>query len=479
MEFVETSKGGLKLCLEGHQYTKKKETNVRIWWQCVRRTRGCRGSLSTDLARDDPRAGQVHDHEGDNDGVEIAKVRQNMKRRAAETRDKPCQILVEATAACNVAVRARLPDAESCKRSLRNQRPKQPAPQHIEEMGEIPVDLQTTTTGRPFIIYDNGPFRHDRILAFATEQGIAELARADQWFMDGNFSMAPGVFTQIYFIRIQVGTTTITPVYALLTNKRQQTYEELFRAVLAKADDLNFNLNLRRVVTDFEDAVLRAVASVFGRDIRSSGCFYHLTQSTWRRIQELGLTNVYRESEEFKLFVGMMDGLAFLPLDDIPAGMRVLRNLVPDGAEDLLDYFDATYVSGRFRPRQDGNALLLRRAPPMFPAVLWNQHNATVNGDPRTNNICESFNQRFKQLVGHYHPDVWRCIQWFRLEESSDYTILAQNAVGEAPTKRVRQDYIRMQERLRTLCLDRANNRKTVEEFLRGVGHNIRLEARY
>ena len=49
----------------------------------------------------------------------------------------------------------------------------------------------------------------------------------------------------------------------------------------------------------------------------------------------------------------MLDGLAFLPLNDILDGMPFLRTNLPQDppeAEDLLAYFDRTYVSGQYRP---------------------------------------------------------------------------------------------------------------------------------
>jgi len=50
----------------------------------------------------------------------------------------------------------------------------------------------------------------------------------------------------------------------------------------------------------------------------------------------------------------MVDGLAFLPVADVAAGMRHLQQCVPAGdANDrlmaLLTYFDVTYVSGTAR----------------------------------------------------------------------------------------------------------------------------------
>ena len=66
------------------------------------------------------------------------------------------------------------------------------------------------------------------------------------------------------------------------------------------------------------------------------------------------------------------------------------RQLV--GRQDI-DYFDSTYISGRLRQQNPAQnqavRLVLRRSPPMFPPAIWNVHDATVNGDARTNNMSE------------------------------------------------------------------------------------------
>ena len=80
---------------------------------------------------------------------------------------------------------------------------------------------------------------------------------------------------------------------------------------------------------DFEQAVINAMQSSFGPHVNIHGCFYHLAQSTWRKIQSLGLVQRYREEDDVKLFCGMMDGLAFLPEDDVPDGMAYLRDNIP------------------------------------------------------------------------------------------------------------------------------------------------------
>ena len=98
---------------------------------------------------------------------------------------------------------------------------------------------------------------------------------------------------------------------------------------------------------------------------------------------------------------------------------------------------------------------------------------ATLLYDPRNNNLCEGWNNKFYNLVGHPHPSIWRAITWMQKEQESVSTILEQDASGQRHRRKVRMCYIKMQERLRNLCLDRQLREKTIEEFLRGISWNI------
>ena len=141
----------------------------------------------------------------------------------------------------------------------------------------------------------------------------------------------------------------------------------------------------------------------------------------------------------------MLYGLAFLPVDDVPAGMAHLRTLVPNGADPLIDYFDATYVTGRYRQARgqvNGNAIRMRRVPPPFSPASWNVHQVTVDGGQRTNNVCEGWNNKFAHLVGHQHPSVWKCIKAFQFAHEATDTLLQQAATGQPPGKRIRRGYV-------------------------------------
>ena len=112
----------------------------------------------------------------------------------------------------------------------------------------------------------------------------------------------------------------------------------------------------------------------------------------------------------------------------------------------------------------------MRRIQPLFPPHLWNVHEATLNDEPRTNNLCEAWNNRFSNLVGHNHPSVWKLIEALKKDECSVSFTILQDARGQPPMKRVRTVYVELQQRLKTLCQARASGTKTVEEFLRGQG---------
>ena len=363
-------------------------------------------------------------------------------------------------------------------RTRRKERPAVP-----ETVADIVIDGDYVNTigddPASFLIYDNGQDADSRIIVFASNADLRIMAEANIWYMDGNYAMAPRGFLQLYVIRATVGNVTVSVAYALLQNKTQDAYEELFQAILTKCEAMDLFPDPTLVLVDFEKAVINALKETFGPTLEVKGCFYHLTQATWRKIQELGLTQLYKGSEEFKTFCGMLDGLAFLPTDDLEEGLAYLREIQPDGAEPLLEYFAVNYVEGTFRRIRSrrGAGIRIRRKPAQYPPQLWNVHEATINNEPRTNNQCEAWNNRFRFIVGFQHPDIWTLIEAIQKEERSVRAVTAHDAIGNPPPKRCRRESKELQRRLRTLCLDRSENRRDVRQTLRGIAHNIRWKS--
>jgi len=327
------------------------------------------------------------------------------------------------------------------------------------------------TTGEPnherFLLYDNNNESNERIIIFATDECLRYLAEADEWYMDGNFTLAPTFFQQLYVIRVQVRGIFITTIFCLLQNKSQKTYENVFNIILEKCADINLNPCPNVLNIDFEKAVINAAKNILGHHIKIQGCFYHLCQSTHRKIQSLGLEKHYRENEFFSTFCRMLDGLAFLPINDVPRGLIYLKTIMPQEANELMEYFDSTYIGGRII-KNNTRSNVIRRTPAAFPPSVWNVHEVTLNDGQRTNNQTEGWNHRFSKLVNRSHPSIWLLIEKMRLELGVDEVKIGQRDIGQ-PLAKKKKMYIGMQEKLKKICEEYKNNERSIENFLKCI----------
>ena len=432
-----------------------------------------------------PRSFVAHNHNPDVDAIEVATLKATLKERAVVGDVQPARLLAGALLNASDAAKDRV-KMQTARRSIRRFKQGMVPPEPATRRQLDFVGPWTTTGGddpKPFLRHDSGQNARDRVVVFATDDSLRVLCRANTWYMDGNFSLAPPVFDQLYVIRAPLGTTCISCVYALLPGKTEAVYTQMLEAVTDACTALGFTADPTTVVTDFEMAAMHAVTAVFGQQVHVQGCFFHLCQSTWRHVQDLGLTALYNADDVAKHFVGMLDGLALLPLADVPAGMAHLRANTPQHLDDVINYFDATYVTGRHRVVQPPAANVaaplpparIRRQPPLFAPDVWNVHVATVTGADRTNNMCETWNSAFQRLVGHQHPGVWTLLRCLRKDAALVSTLIVQESRGMPPRKRQKRVYIDLQARLKYLCDARAAGTKTVEEMLDGVGHLIRF----
>ena len=166
-------------------------------------------------------------------------------------------------------VREKFGRIETCKRDLWHQKQRllPPEPAQVADL-VIPDDWKTTEVAHAqrFLLHDNEGGQQ-RMLIFATDEQLRALANATVWHMDRTFSCCPRLFLQLYTIRVPLE-SSVTCVYAFLPNKRQATYEAFLQAITEECLNRNIPVVPSRVVTDFETAVINAVTSVLGQQVR-------------------------------------------------------------------------------------------------------------------------------------------------------------------------------------------------------------------
>ena len=155
---------------------------------------------------------------------------------------------------------------------------------------------------------------------FATLPALDLLEQADDWFCDRTFSTAPNVFYQVYTIHGTVEGYHIPLVYALLPDKKEETYQKLFNLLPQ---------GCKRITIDFEVAVRNALTKL-SENNQIQFCFFHLGQNLWRHVQSTGKASDYTNNLQFREHVRMLLCTAFLPVDDVALGFEKLQESAPE-----------------------------------------------------------------------------------------------------------------------------------------------------
>ncbi|XP_057336362.1 uncharacterized protein LOC130674924 [Microplitis mediator] len=403
-----------------------------------------------------------------------------MKKKAQKDSSKPASIYSAACSSLSCPCKRKIPMEESAKRTLRNVKnknhPKQPDFLHELVIDGSWLNIPRACENRDsrFLLEDNNDTGNGRIIIFATDGFFEYLGAASEWFMDGNFKLAPSLFQQLYVIRVKVEEIFVTAAYILLEKKTRFIYEEMFNIIQRHCLQRNINLVPTVIHVDFERAVIKAIQNVFDHEVCIRGCFYHLCQSTYRHISSLGLKNEYLTNEKFNEFCAKVDSLAYLPLKDVKAGMSHLKEIVPPMAESLLKYFDETYVNGTRIKHKKTNRPLTRILP-LFPPEIWNVFETALEGGEGTNNIVEGWNNRFKHIVGLHHPSIWLLIDKMRSEVATDQVKLAQQTTGRVQRKKKSSLVQIRQDRLKIICNNYAmNSSPDIPSHLMSISNVIR-----
>ena len=233
LQFIMVPNAGRKLIFENYMFVKQKElADGVISWECSKRrnVHSCRAKVRT---RNDIFLGRTNDHTCSDvpnlADAAVLKVRIAMTTHAQTSDDRTQAVIGANTQNLSEEERANLPDIETMRRSIRRTREgdNPPAPPEVNRGFVIPPEYQNMENGDPSLRFDNND-PNDRILIFGTDDSLGFLANADDWYMDGTFTVAPPQFNQLYTVHGLSGDHHVVGCYALLPNKKQSNIRRTF-----------------------------------------------------------------------------------------------------------------------------------------------------------------------------------------------------------------------------------------------------------
>jgi hypothetical protein len=274
-------------------------------------------------------------------------------------------------------------------------------------------------------------YNNNRIVVFCSTENRKIMKDIDEFFIDGTFQSCPDPFTQLVSIHGDISksaseTHVIPLVYALMTNKSQESYMALFQMIKSEIRNwspIKFHL-------DFEIATANALLAIFP-EIKLKKCYYHLTKSIWKKSKELKMN-----SKHERRVVGLFTALALLPMDHMSNGIKYIKDESPNTSKIMLfeKYMRQTWLKN--------DEFILQ----------WN-----VFGERhRTNNVIESWHSRLnKDMKKRLPKSILRLLN-----------ILVERENQESETTERRKEFIRQDDIIMNNQLQLVHGEITVGHFL-------------
>ena len=319
-----------------------------------------------------------------------------------------------------------------------------------KEAGVSNLVLHTTTqSGEEFLRYNE-----DGMMIFAANSDLQLLANADHIFGDGTFKITPYGFTQQYTLHAYHDGITYPCVYALLPGMSEEVYDRfLGQLINLLPPTLGKPIS---IMTDFELAAMNSFSRHFPW-AEISGCYFHLGQAVWRKVQNENLTEKYLQDPEFALRVRKFLALAFVPPRQVHRFFGLLlvdENARGDGyLNEFIRYFQGTWIGYQAPNGFETEA--------RFPYHTWNMYERVKEGLPRTNNAIEGWHCGFALNIQN-HPNLETLVDKYHTEQNRNRLRRTQQDMGRV-SARTRRKYVIYNNRLTGL----------IDKFDRGVLDNL------
>jgi hypothetical protein len=407
--FMKSQKGKDLLVVDEYTFSYDKKYNGSVYWRCT--VSVCKRRAITRDGNFEKFNKEEHSHAPDTKNMISRTTTNALKRKVDEEPTRPAkqiynQVLQEiqhelAENFDEVAVGLKTFDsvATIIYRQKRRHFPHQS--RHRKDIF-INGEFAVTKNGDQFLLAEEG--EEEKILVFGTVAFLQKLCNADYVYMDGTFKVVPNLFLQLYTLHGLHNGEMIPYIYALLPNKNQEIYRRLFRLLQDKAAENNLIFNPRNFQIDFEFPVVQSLRVIFP-NAAVHGCLFHFTQCIWRKVQNLGLTKLFRDNREVRRTIRRVAALPFLRLEDIDDAWLTICAEKPDfsALEQFMDYVVFTWIGDD----EENTA--------KFSREMWNHHN---NFGPRTTNHIEGWHYCLNRAIGKSHPNLFEFINSIKEQQA-------------------------------------------------------------
>ncbi|CAF0834509.1 unnamed protein product [Rotaria sordida] len=424
-----TTKQKPRLDYNGYSYVKDRTTNEKIYWRCIKySSHHCHSRLHTCIITNNIiKPPTEHTCKFDDTTVELRNFDEKIIDRACNTQETPDIIISNCFRGMPDEGITRLPTRENIKRRIRKLRYNNDfiSPPNAANFISIPTILCKTLRQAQFLRCDTGP-GDDRIIIFSSDEQINILQSTHHFLADGTF-------------------------------KDTGTYRRLINEILKIAPQWTPH----SIMIGFEMACINVHEEIFP-NIAVSGCYFHLQQNLYRKLQDLGWQNRYQTDSIFAHNIHKFGALVFLEINNVIKGFESLSMDLDEDYQEMIDYFEETYI-GRLRPNHT-------RRKATFDIHLWNMHSRTSTSSMRTNNSAEAYHRRTGSVFQCAHPTLWVFLQKLIDEENVTHADILQINAGQPPKMKKKNQ--RFEKRLLHLI---STPHSDILIQIDSIAHNISL----
>lgn len=343
----------------------------------------------------------VHNHNADEKKLNRQLIRSVCKKRAKDMTDRPIKIIRSEITKNSFdtldygdvkLIRDRMYPCRNIQKNI---------PKNVVEVQEfLQAENIISSKGESMVAVND---IENNIVIFTCTTNLQFLSLVKTIYVDGTFTYCTKFFCQLFTIHGFYNNHYIPLIFCLLPSKCGEVYEYVFRNIKRLCSNLNLEFSPVEMYSDFEKSILNSASKIWP-EIKLSTCRFHLGQCWYRKIQNLGLTNVYKTDTLDGKWLQYCFGLPFLyPLEVSDCFLDLMSEIPGEKKIQLFaDYLVDNFIS------EDS----------VFPPQLWAKG---CNNQTQTTNACESFHKHFNSYFFNSHPSINKFVEVLKEFQTDTY----------------------------------------------------------